>query len=30
LNMAMRARTLARIDAAQRVADACLRIGGAA
>ncbi|MGH8372666.1 MAG: undecaprenyldiphospho-muramoylpentapeptide beta-N-acetylglucosaminyltransferase [Gammaproteobacteria bacterium] len=30
LSMAMRARTLARIDAAERVADVCLRIGGAA
>ena len=30
LSMAMRARTLARVDAAERVADACLQQGGAA
>ena len=30
LSMAMRARTLARNDAAERVADVCLRLGGAA
>ncbi|HET7922853.1 MAG TPA: glycosyltransferase, partial [Gammaproteobacteria bacterium] len=30
LSMAMRARTLARSDAAQRVADACMQAGGAA
>lgn len=30
LSMAMRARTLARSDAAERVADVCLRLGGAA